>query len=60
MLSDIEIAQAAKLLPVEEIAEKVGLSRKQISLYGDYKAKIDLNKVKDVPDSGSREPHSSG
>ncbi|MBQ3394666.1 MAG: formate--tetrahydrofolate ligase [Oscillospiraceae bacterium] len=50
MLSDIEIAQAAKMLPVEEIAEKVGLSRKEISLYGDYKAKIDLNKVKDIPD----------
>ncbi len=50
MLSDIEIAQAAKMLSVEEIAQKIGLSRKEISLYGDYKAKIDLNKVRDIPD----------
>lgn len=50
MMTDIEIAQGANMLPIEEIAEKVGLSRKEISLYGDYKAKIDLNKIKNLPD----------
>jgi len=50
MRSDIEIAQAAQMLPIEEVAAKLGLSRKEISLYGDYKAKIDLNKVKEIPD----------
>ncbi|MBP0979932.1 MAG: formate--tetrahydrofolate ligase, partial [Oscillospiraceae bacterium] len=50
MRSDIEIAQAADMLPIEEVAAKLGLSRKEISLYGDYKAKIDLNKVKNLPD----------
>ena len=50
MRSDIEIAQSAKMLPIEEVAEKIGLSRKEISLYGDYKAKIDLAKVKNLPD----------
>ena len=50
MRSDIEIAQAAQMLPIEEVAQKLGLSRKEISLYGDYKAKIDLNKVKNLPD----------
>ncbi|MBQ7903306.1 MAG: formate--tetrahydrofolate ligase, partial [Oscillospiraceae bacterium] len=50
MKSDIEIAQGANMLPIEEVAAKVGLSRKEISLYGDYKAKIDLAKVKDIPD----------
>ncbi len=49
MKSDIEIAQSANMLPIEEIAEKIGLSRKEISLYGDYKAKIDLAKVKNIP-----------
>ena len=48
--SDIEIAQAAEMLPIEEVAAKLGLSRKEISLYGDYKAKIDLAKVKNIPD----------
>ncbi len=50
MKSDIEIAQSAKMLPIEEVAAKIGLSRNEISLYGDYKAKIDLSKVKDLPD----------
>ena len=50
MKSDIEIAQGANMLPIEEVAEKIGLSRKEISLYGDYKAKIDLAKVKNIPD----------
>ncbi len=50
MRSDIEIAQSANMLPIEEVAAKVGLSRKEISLYGDYKAKIDLAKVKNIPD----------
>lgn len=49
MKSDIEIAQSANMLPIEEVAAKIGLSRKEISLYGDYKAKIDLAKVKDIP-----------
>ncbi|WP_027339866.1 formate--tetrahydrofolate ligase [Halonatronum saccharophilum] len=40
--SDIEIAQEAKLEKVEEVASKLGLSREDIELYGDYKAKIKL------------------
>ncbi|MEG2192311.1 MAG: formate--tetrahydrofolate ligase, partial [Oscillospiraceae bacterium] len=54
MKSDIEIAQMAQMLPVEQVAQKLGLSRSEISLYGDYKAKIDLNKVKDIPDRHGR------
>lgn len=49
MKSDIEIAQAAKLQPIEEIAESIGLSRDDIDLYGDYKAKLKystINKLK--------------
>lgn len=40
MLSDIEIAKQAKLKPITEIAAKLNLSNTDISLYGDYKAKI--------------------
>ncbi|WP_317855448.1 formate--tetrahydrofolate ligase [Chakrabartyella piscis] len=43
--SDIEIAQSTELLPVEVIAEKVGLTRDDLEFYGKYKAKIDYNKV---------------
>jgi formate--tetrahydrofolate ligase len=52
--SDIEIAQGAKMLPIEQVAEKIGLSRKEISLYGDYKAKIDLNKVKNIQNKNGK------
>ncbi len=41
--SDIEIAQAAELLPIVEIAEKIGLSEDDLDLYGKYKAKVHLD-----------------
>ncbi len=51
--SDLEIAQAAELLPIVEIAKKMGLEEEEIDLYGKYKAKIDferfLERVKDKP-----------
>ena len=40
MLSDIEIAQRAKLQPISEIAASAGLSEDEIEQYGKYKAKI--------------------
>ncbi len=41
--SDIEIAQAAKLKPILEIAEEIGLKEKELELYGPYKAKVHLD-----------------
>lgn len=38
--SDIEIAQSAKLLPIEEIADRAGIDREYVEYYGKYKAKI--------------------
>ena len=40
MLTDIDIAQNAKLLPIEEVGNKLGITREDLELYGDYKAKI--------------------
>lgn len=40
MKSDVEIAQAAIMQPINKIAEKVGLNADQIEQYGKYKAKI--------------------
>ena len=42
MLSDIEIAQQAKLRPITEIAQSLSLSDDDIELYGKYKAKVSL------------------
>ena len=53
MLTDIEIAQNAKMLPIERIAGQLGIGREWLELYGDYKAKIKdglLEQMKDKPD----------
>ena len=43
MDSDLAIAQAAKLKPIEEIAAAAGIRRDELELYGDYKAKVKLS-----------------
>ena len=40
MLSDIEIAQCAKMKPINEIAESLGITDNELELYGKYKAKL--------------------
>lgn len=46
MLTDIQIAQSAKLQPIVEIAAKLGLSENEIEPYGRYKAKIPLEAIR--------------
>ncbi|HHV72144.1 MAG TPA: formate--tetrahydrofolate ligase [Clostridia bacterium] len=53
MKTDIEIAQEAKMRPIMEIAEQLGIKEDEYELYGRYKAKIDLkvwDRLKDKPD----------
>ena len=45
MLTDIEIAQSAKLKPIAEVAQKIGLDSEEIQPYGHYKAKIPLDLI---------------
>ena len=40
-LSDIEIAQSAKISHIKEIAKTAGIDEKYLEQYGNYKAKID-------------------
>ena len=47
MLSDIEIAQATKPLPISAIAEKAGVPESYLELYGTNKAKVDYNLLTD-------------
>ena len=42
-MSDIEIAQNAKLERIDNIAQKIGIKEEYLEQYGKYKAKIDLN-----------------
>ena len=45
-LSDIEIAQAAKLRPITEVAREAGIGEEYLEPYGKNKAKIDLSLLK--------------
>jgi len=48
--SDIEIAQAADIRPILEIAEKLGLTEDDLDLYGKYKAKVHLDVLQKFAD----------
>ena len=52
MKTDVEIAQEAQMRPIQEIAEKLGISADELELYGKYKAKVALSaweRVKEQP-----------
>jgi formate--tetrahydrofolate ligase len=47
--SDIEIAQAARMRPIMEIAhEKLGIAPENLEPYGHYKAKVSMNFIKSL------------
>jgi formate--tetrahydrofolate ligase len=53
MKSDIEIAQAAKMLPIIEVGKKIGLAEDDLELFGKYKAKVSADvwkRLKHEPD----------
>ena len=51
-LSDIEIAQQARMLPITEVAAKAGLAEEQLECYGRHKAKVDIHSLKGLPQKG--------
>lgn len=40
MLTDVEIAQSCKMLPIKEVAAKLGIDEDSLDFYGKYKAKL--------------------
>ena len=53
MKTDVQIAQEGKMIPIVEVAEKIGLEEEDLELYGKYKAKVSLDvleKLKDKSD----------
>ena len=53
MLTDIEIAQQAKMMKIGDVAQKLGISEEEIEPYGHYKAKLSqklFDRVKDNKD----------
>ncbi len=53
-LSDIEIASQVEMDPIQDIAASVGIPEEDLSMYGKYKAKIDINNMKDLDDASQR------
>ena len=50
-LSDIDIAQAAKMRPIMDIArEKLGIAPENLNPYGHYKAKVSMEYIKSLKD----------
>ncbi len=43
MLTDLEIAQKANMVPIKKIAGKVGIKENELEFYGNYKAKVSLD-----------------
>ncbi|MBO6016422.1 MAG: formate--tetrahydrofolate ligase [Oscillospiraceae bacterium] len=50
--SDIEIAQEAALLPINQVAASLGIPDEAVENYGRYKAKLDIHALKDLPEKG--------
>ncbi|HOK79255.1 MAG TPA: formate--tetrahydrofolate ligase [bacterium] len=48
MLSDLEIAQKAKIKDIREIAESIGIDEEFLELYGNYKAKVSLEIMRKI------------
>src|SRR5688572_27364436 len=60
--SDINVAQAAKLKPILQIANEYGIRENELELYGPYKAKVKLDileRFKNRPDRKSTRLNSS-
>lgn len=49
MRSDLEIAQDAEMLPIEQIAEKLNIKKEDLECYGKYKAKIHVSGIRKEP-----------
>ncbi|MDD4831800.1 MAG: formate--tetrahydrofolate ligase, partial [Bacilli bacterium] len=47
MKTDIEIAQSSKMKKIVDIAKKLNIDKNNIELYGDYKAKIKVENIKE-------------
>ncbi len=52
MKTDIEIAQATEMLPIQDVAKRAGIGEELLEYYGKYKAKLNLSTLKHVPRKG--------
>lgn len=47
-MTDIEIAQKNVMVPITDVAEKIGIKLEELELYGPYKAKLTMRKLREL------------
>ena len=55
-MTDIEIAQNNKMIPVADVAAKIGISADKLENYGPYKAKITFDELRALQEKASSKP----
>lgn len=55
-MTDIEIAQKNKMIPVAEVAAKIGISADKLENYGPYKAKITFEELRALQEKAAKNP----
>ena len=52
-MTDIEIAQKNVMVPITDVAEKIGIKPEELELYGPYKAKLTMKKLRELQDKAA-------
>ncbi|MBO4638612.1 MAG: formate--tetrahydrofolate ligase, partial [Treponema sp.] len=55
-MTDIEIAQKNKMIPVAEVAAKIGITADKLENYGPYKAKITFDELRALQEKAASKP----
>ena len=55
-MTDIEIAQKNKMIPVAEVAAKIGITADKLENYGPYKAKITFEELRALQEKAAKNP----
>ena len=55
-MTDIEIAQKNKMIPVADVAAKIGITADKLENYGSYKAKITFDELHTLQEKASKNP----
>lgn len=55
-MTDIEIAQKNKMIPVADVAAKIGISADKLENYGPYKAKITFEELRALQEKAAKNP----
>ena len=55
-MTDIEIAQKNKMIPVADVAAKIGITADKLENYGPYKAKITFEELRALQEKAAKNP----